>query len=58
MAGLAKLGDKNRSKSGAKHTNSKRKKRKEKFHERVSRLRKELPWPYNTLIELKKERKK
>jgi len=51
MAGLAKLGEKSRSKHGAKKSNiNKVKARKEKHHEKITRLKKELPWPYNTLI--------
>jgi len=53
MAGLAKLGDKQRSVAGAKKTNNKKKQqtRAESYHEKVARLKKELPWPYNMLIE-------
>ena len=54
MAGLAKLGDKSRSSQGAKKSNSSRKKRPESYYERAYRLKKELPWPYNTLIDLKR----
>ena len=52
MAGLAKLGDKARSSQGAKNSNKERGKRKETYYERAYRLKKELPWPYNTLIDL------
>ena len=54
MAGLAKLGDKARSSKGAQEANKKKKKRVEPYHEKVARLRKELPWPYNMLVEFKK----
>ena len=51
MAGLAKLGEKSRSKHGAKKSNiNKVKARKEKHHEKITRLKKELPWPYNTSV--------
>ena len=51
MAGLAKLGDKIRSSQGAKTSNSSKTKRKETYYERAYRLKAELPWPYNTLID-------
>ncbi len=54
MAGLAKLGDKARSSKGAQEANKSKKKRVEPYHEKVARLRKELPWPYNMLVEFKK----
>ena len=57
MAGPAKLGDKSRSSQGAKKSNSSRKKRPESYYERAYRLKKELPWPYNTLIDLKRDKK-
>ena len=52
MAGLAKLGDKIRSSQGAKTSNNSKTKRKETYYERAYRLKKEMPWPYNTLIDL------
>ena len=54
MAGLAKLGSKARSSEGGKQANIKRGKKKESFYERAYRLKKELPWPYNTLVNLKR----
>tara|TARA_R100000278_G_scaffold9467_1_gene11349 strand:+ start:1990 stop:2229 length:240 start_codon:yes stop_codon:yes gene_type:complete len=54
MAGLAKLGDKSRSKKGAQEANKTKGKRAEPYHKKVERLKKELPWPYNMLIEFKK----
>ena len=57
MAGLAKLGDKARSSQGAKTSNSSKTKRKETYYERAYRLKAELPWPYNTLIDLKTQKK-
>ena len=57
MAGLAKLGSKSRSSEGGKKAKqAKKSKQKETFHERAYRLKKELPWPYNTLIDLKNKR--
>jgi len=59
MAGLAKLGDKSRSSNGGKNAKKSNKPdRKESFHERAYRLKKELPWPFNTLIDLKNKNKK
>ena len=52
MAGLAKLGNKARSSEGGKKTNETKQKRKETYYERAYRLKKEMPWPYNTLIDL------
>ena len=53
MAGLAKLGDKVRSSNAGKTTKRRRKKKKEEsYFERAYRLKKELPWPYDTLVDL------
>ena len=57
MAGLAKLGGKARSSEGGKQSQKKITKRKESFYERAYRLKKELPWPYDALIDLKNKKK-
>tara|TARA_X000001388_G_scaffold68551_1_gene56458 strand:+ start:193 stop:375 length:183 start_codon:yes stop_codon:yes gene_type:complete len=56
MAGLAKIGGKVRSSEGGKKKQPKSK-RKESFYDRAYRLRRELPWPYNTLVDLKNKKK-
>ena len=57
MAGLAKLGGKARSSEGGKQSKNKKNKRKESFYERAYRLKKELPWPYNNLIDFKHKKR-
>jgi len=54
MAGLAKLGDKVRSTRGAKNANhtKRQSKSKETMYERAVRLKKDMPWPFDTLIDL------
>ena len=56
MAGLAKLGDKSRSKKGAQNANKTKRKNKsrENVYDRALRLKNEMSWPYNTLIDLSK----
>ena len=56
MAGLAKIGGKTRSSQGGKNKKANLK-RKESFYDRAYRLRRELPWPYNTLVDLKNKKK-